>query len=79
MFRLARDLIRPYRGRLIIVLLAMLFEAAMSLATIWPLKIILDNAIGNHKLSPCLHRLLGPLLESGHKLHLAALAALALC
>ncbi len=77
MFRFARDLIKPYRGTLIIVLAAMLVETVMSLATPWPLKIILDNVIGSHRLSPWLHRLLGPLLESGHKLHVAAIAALA--
>ena len=77
MFQFARDLVKPYRGTLVIVLLAMLVETVMSLATPWPLKIILDNVIGNHKMSPWLHRLLGPLLESGHKLHVAALAALA--
>ena len=33
MFRFARDLVRPYRGTLVIILLAMLVETAMSLAT----------------------------------------------
>ncbi|MBV8865024.1 MAG: ABC transporter ATP-binding protein [Acidobacteriaceae bacterium] len=77
MLRFARDLIRPYRATLVIVLLAMLVETAMSLATPWPLKIILDSVIGSHKLPPWLHWSLGPLLESGHKLHVAALASLA--
>ena len=35
MFRLIRELIRPYRGQLLIILLAMLIETAMSLATPW--------------------------------------------
>jgi ABC-type multidrug transport system fused ATPase/permease subunit len=71
-------LIRPYRRTLVIIFLAMLVETAMSLATPWPLKIILDSVVGNHKLTPWLHRLMGPLLEKGDKLHIAALAAIAL-
>ena len=77
MFRFARNLIQPYRGTLVILLLAMLVETVMSLATPWPLKIILDNVVGNHKMSPWLHRLIGPMLESGYKLQVAAIAALA--
>jgi ABC-type multidrug transport system fused ATPase/permease subunit len=70
-------LIRPYRRTLVFILLAMLLETAMSLATPWPLKIILDNVVGHHKLTPWFDHLLGPLLESGSRLHVAALAALA--
>ena len=44
------ELIRPYRGWLIIVFIAMLFETAMSIAAPWPLKIIIDNVVGKHKL-----------------------------
>ncbi len=44
------ELIRPYKGWLILVFLAMLIETAMSIASPWPLKIILDNVVGNHKL-----------------------------
>jgi subfamily B ATP-binding cassette protein MsbA len=76
MLRFVGGLIRPYRRTLLIILLAMLAETVMSLATPWPLKIILDNVVGNHKLAPWLHRLIGPLLESGSRLHVAALAAL---
>lgn len=75
MLRLVRELIRPYRGSLIIILLAMLVETAMSLATPWPLKIILDNVIGNHKMAPWLHDILGPFLERGTKMQLALVAA----
>ncbi len=35
----------------------------MSLATPWPLKLILDNVVGDHKMSPWLHNLLRPVLE----------------
>src|SRR3984885_15332225 len=50
MCRLIRELIRPYRGTLLVILLAMVFETLMSLAGPWPLKIILDNVIGSHHL-----------------------------
>jgi ABC-type multidrug transport system fused ATPase/permease subunit len=72
------NLIRPYRGTLVVIFLAMLVETAMSLAAPWPLKIILDSVVGNHKLAPWLDRLLHPMLESGSRLQVAFLAALAL-
>lgn len=50
MTQLILSLIRPYRGWLILVLAMMLIETAMSIATPWPLKIILDNVVGKHKL-----------------------------
>src|SRR5262245_25002163 len=50
MTRLVLDLVRPYRGWLIIVFVAMVFETAMSLAAPWPLKVIIDNVVGKHKL-----------------------------
>ena len=43
-------LIRPYRGWLAIVLAAMLVEIAMSLAAPWPLKLVLDDALGHKQL-----------------------------
>jgi ABC-type multidrug transport system fused ATPase/permease subunit len=77
MIRLIRELIRPYRSTLLIILLAMLVETAMSLAGPWPLKIIIDNVAGGHKLTPWLEHLLQPVLEGGSKMHIAVLAALA--
>ncbi len=50
MARLVLEMVKPYRGWLIIVLAAMLVETAMSLAAPWPLKVIIDNAVGHHKL-----------------------------
>jgi subfamily B ATP-binding cassette protein MsbA len=47
---LVLDLIRPYRGWLTIVFAAMIVEIAMSLAAPWPLKLVLDDALQNHKL-----------------------------
>ncbi|CAN5595448.1 ABC transporter ATP-binding protein [soil metagenome] len=69
-------LIRPYRRTLAIIFVAMLVETLMSLATPWPLKIILDNVVGDHKMAPWLHRILGPLLENGSRLQVALIAAL---
>jgi len=48
--RLVLGLVRPYRGWLLIVFIAMLVEIAMSLAAPWPLKLVLDDALGHHKL-----------------------------
>src|SRR4029450_8004311 len=73
--RLVLDLIRPYRGWLIIVFVAMLIETAMTIAAPWPLKIIIDNVVGKHKLPEFLHWLRD--FSSGeHTLALAGVAAL---
>src|SRR4051812_2120503 len=48
--RLVLELLKPYRRWLIIVFVAMLVEIAMSLAAPWPLKLVLDDALGRHKL-----------------------------
>ena len=48
--RLVLELLRPYRAGLIIVLVAMVVETAMSIAAPWPLKVVLDNAIGHDSL-----------------------------
>ena len=77
MVRLIRELLRPYRGSLVIILLAMMMQSLMTLAAPWPLKIILDNVIVGHKLDPWLARLLKPALTHGHHAHLAEGAALA--
>ena len=77
MFRLIRTLVRPYRGTLLIILTAMLVQTAMSVAGPWPLKIILDNVVGSHKLAPWLDDLLRPILSGGSKMQIAAAAAIA--
>ncbi|NYF53139.1 ABC transporter ATP-binding protein [Tunturiibacter gelidoferens] len=77
MLRFIGSLIRPYRGTLVGIFVAMLVETVMSLATPWPLKIILDNVVGDHKMAPWLHRLVGLLLEHESRMHIAGLAALA--
>jgi ABC-type multidrug transport system fused ATPase/permease subunit len=77
MFRLIQSLIRPYRGTLLVILIAMLVQTAMSVAGPWPLKIILDNVVGTHKLSPEMTHLLGPLLRGEGKMKIAEAAAIA--
>jgi ABC-type multidrug transport system fused ATPase/permease subunit len=62
MARLVVDLARPYRGWLLIILLAMLVETATGLAAPWPLKIVIDTVIGARYAPPWLARLLGPAL-----------------
>ncbi|QNI33687.1 ABC transporter ATP-binding protein [Alloacidobacterium dinghuense] len=77
MWRLIRELVRPYRGTLMVILSAMLAETAMSLAAPWPLKIIIDNVVGHHRLTPWLDDIVRPMLEGGQKMQVAAFAALA--
>lgn len=76
MLRFIGDLVRPYRGTLLVILLAMIMETLMSLAAPWPLKIILDNVVGDHRMAPWLHNLLRPVLEHGNRLHIALVAAI---
>jgi subfamily B ATP-binding cassette protein MsbA len=69
-------LLRPYAGVLALVFVAMSFETAASLAAPWPLKIILDNAVGHHKLPGYLAHMIGP--EMTHsRMGLAGIAAAA--
>jgi ABC-type multidrug transport system fused ATPase/permease subunit len=81
MLRLIRQLIRPYRWTLVVVLVAMFVETLMALAAPWPLKVILDNVVGSHHLPKFIDRLLassfGQSIGQG-KLEIAAFAALAL-
>jgi ABC-type multidrug transport system fused ATPase/permease subunit len=51
----AISLAKPYRKMVVIILVAMLMEAAISLAMPWPLKIIIDNVVGHHPLPHWLH------------------------
>jgi ABC-type multidrug transport system fused ATPase/permease subunit len=73
---LVRELLRPYTGRLALVLAAMLVETAASLATPWPLKVVLDSVVGHHPLPAALSRLLGPDVVA-HRMATAAWAAAA--
>ena len=62
MMGLIRELLRPYRGSLAIILAAMIVQSAMTLAAPWPLKIILDNVVVGRRLDSWMARLLEPLL-----------------
>jgi subfamily B ATP-binding cassette protein MsbA len=74
MFRLVARLLRPYQGGVAIVLVATLVETAMSLAAPWPLKIILDNVLGGHKLPHIFHHV-SKWMPGHHVARIAALAA----
>src|SRR6201999_2863478 len=50
MTRLVFEVLRPYRGWLVIVFVGMLIEIGMGLAAPWPLKLVIDPALGNHPL-----------------------------
>ncbi len=77
MIGLIRELVRPYRAALVAILLAMLVQTAMSVAGPWPLKIVLDNVVGSHKLSPWLEHLLSPILGGSSKMQIALAAGIA--
>jgi len=77
MLSLIRQLVRPYRGTLLIILIAMVVETAMSLAAPWPLKIIIDNVAGGHRLPLWLRDALGPAPNTESKMHVALLAGIA--
>ena len=78
MFRFIWILVRPYRSTLFTIFVAMLIETVTSLASPWPLKIILDNVFGGHKLPHWADRLVGPWINGGtSQLKLAGIAALA--
>src|SRR5271156_136276 len=77
MFTLTRQLVRPYRGTLFIILIAMIVETAMSLAAPWPLKVIIDNVAGGHRLPLWLRETLGSALANENKMRLALFAGIA--
>jgi len=77
MLALIRQLIRPYRGTLFIILVAMIIETGASLAAPWPLKVVIDNVAGKDRLPVWLHGLLGQMLGNENKMRIALLAAAA--
>jgi ABC-type multidrug transport system fused ATPase/permease subunit len=68
-------LVRPYRGTLLVILFVMIVQTVMSVAEPWPLKIVLDNVVGSHKLPHWIDHWFGPLLGSGSKMQIAVAAA----
>jgi ABC-type multidrug transport system fused ATPase/permease subunit len=77
MMPLIRELLRPYRPKLILMLVAMVLQSLMTLAAPWPLKIVIDNVVVGRKLSPWFSRIFGAILAHGHRAHLAEFAAAA--
>jgi subfamily B ATP-binding cassette protein MsbA len=73
---LVLDLARPYRLWLVIILTAMLIETMAGLAGPWPLKVVIDYAVGGHAPPAWFVGMLGPAAADGRAL--AALAALSL-
>jgi ABC-type multidrug transport system fused ATPase/permease subunit len=73
---LAAELARPYRRQLGVILVAMLMEAAATLAAPWPLKIVVDYAVGSGHPPHWLRHLFEPVpLVSGMPLAMAAAGA----
>jgi subfamily B ATP-binding cassette protein MsbA len=78
LFSLIWSLVKPYRGSLAVVLVAMVLQMAATVAAPWPLKVVLDNVVGEHKLPHWLSDLLAPFFHHGTKMEIAAAAAIAL-
>ncbi len=73
---LLRDLLRPRRGTIAVILAVMLVQMAMSLAAPWPLKVVLDNVVGSHPPPQWIEWLL-PILGGQGKGQIAAAAGIA--
>ena len=73
---LLRELLRPYRRILAVILAATLVQMAMGLALPWPLKIILDNVVASHR-PPAWIAWLLPMVGGTTKAHIAAAAGIA--
>jgi ABC-type multidrug transport system fused ATPase/permease subunit len=74
LMRWAISLARPYRKWVIIILIAMLIEAIMSVAIPWPLKIIIDDVV-SHGVLPKWLQWTNFLLPANNKMAMAALLA----
>ena len=75
--RLVIELVFPYWKWLMIILIAMLLETIIGLASPWPLKIIIDNVINEHPL-PSYFAWLNNLLPGDHFISLAAVCGILL-
>ena len=74
--RLIGELLRPYRWLVVAVIALMLVQTAVSLAAPWPLKIILDNVVGHHRLPDWMTHAVVSVFGSADKMNIAALAAI---
>lgn len=73
--KLVWTMISPYKKWLLFIFLAMVVETTMGLLTPWPLKIIIDNVIGHHKL-PHLISWMDDVFTEENKYQFAAVAAI---
>ena len=69
------ELLRPRRRIIAVIVAAMLAQMAAGLAAPWPLKVILDNVVGNHRPPVWIGWLL-PVLGGASKTHIAAAAGI---
>jgi len=76
MSRLIWRLIRPYRATLAVIFCAMLVQTAMSVAAPWPLKVVVDSVVGDHKLPHVVEDVIRPFAAGGDRMRLAAVAAI---
>jgi subfamily B ATP-binding cassette protein MsbA len=76
MLRLIRNLVRPYKKSLALVLAAMLVETLASLAMPWPLKVVLDNVVGGNRLPHWIRGFLRIVLGGSGKTQIALLAGI---
>jgi ABC-type multidrug transport system fused ATPase/permease subunit len=72
---LLRELLRPRRRSIAVILAVTLVQMMMSLATPWPLKVVLDNVVGKRP-PPSWIRWLLPMLGGDGRVHIAAGAAI---
>jgi ABC-type multidrug transport system fused ATPase/permease subunit len=72
---LLRELLRPRRRNIAVILAATLVQMAMSLAAPWPLKVVLDNVVGRRPPPQWIGWLL-PMLGGDSRVHIAAAAAI---
>ncbi|MCV7175300.1 ABC transporter ATP-binding protein [Mycolicibacterium sphagni] len=70
---LLRDVLRPHRVTMALILATMLVQIVMTLAAPWPLKIVIDNVIGTHRQFFWINAILSQL---GSKAHIAAAAGI---
>src|SRR5215207_7655656 len=67
--------LRPYKMLAVFSVILTAFAAVVPLLAPWPLKILVDNVLGNHPLPASLGRLLGPLAADRYGLVIAVVAA----
>ncbi|HVO58220.1 MAG TPA: ABC transporter ATP-binding protein [Dongiaceae bacterium] len=78
MFPLIWSLIKPYRASLVVVFSGMVVQMLATIAAPWPLKIVLDNVVGSHKVPAWLDHALHPFLAEATKMQIAAASAIVL-